>query len=132
MRAKVIVLFLVMAFGGWGCGTTTMYYWGDYEDSLYNYYKNPAEVEELTETLAVIIEKGKPDGRVPPGIYAEYGYLLLISGNTGEAIVYFKKERSTWPESCKFMDRMIAITKASDDKKATQDAEEASSGGADR
>jgi len=132
MRAKVILLFLAVAFGGLGCGATTMYHWGDYEDSLYDYYKNPAEVEELTETLAVIIEKGEPDGRVPPGIYAEYGYLLLVSGKAGEAMVYFQKERNTWPESCKLMDKMITMAKASDNKKSTQDADGASRGGADR
>ena len=132
MKAKVITLFLVMAFGGLGCGTTTKYHWGNYENSLYRYYKNPAEVEELAEALAEIIAKGERDGRVPPGIYSEYGYLLFISGNTGEAIAYFEKEKNTWPESSVLMDKMIATTKASDEKESTQDVDQTSSGGADR
>ncbi len=117
MRAKVIILIMFMAFGVLGCGPSTKYHWGNYENSLYRYYKNPAEVEKLAEALAEIIEKGERDGKVPPGIFAEYGYLLFITGNTGEAVAYFEKEKNIWPESSMLMDKMIATTKAADKKK---------------
>ena len=132
MKAKVITLFLVMAFGGLGCGTTTKYHWGNYENSLYRYYKNPAEVEELAEALADIIEKGERDGRVPPGIYADYGYLLLLTGHTGEAIIYFEKEKNTWPECSMLMDKMIATTRTTAEEKPTQNAVQTSVRGADQ
>ncbi len=118
MRAKVITLIMFMAFGALGCGPSTKYHWGNYENSLYRYYKNPSEVEEMAEALAEIIEKGERDGKVPPGLYAEYGYLLFVTGNTGEAIAYFEKEKNIWPESSVLMDKMIATTKAADKKKS--------------
>ncbi|MCK5193486.1 MAG: DUF4810 domain-containing protein [Desulfobulbaceae bacterium] len=118
MRAKVITLIMFMAFGALGCVPSTKYHWGNYENSLYRYYKNPAEVEEMAEALAKIIEKGERDGKVPPGLCAEYGYLLFTTGNTGEAIAYFEKEKNIWPESSMLMDKMIATTKAADNKKS--------------
>ena len=132
MRIKALTLIMFIAFGVLGCGTTTKYHWGHYEDSLYRYYKNPAEVEELAEALAEIIEKGERDGRVPPGIYADYGYLFLLTGNTGEAIIYFEKEKNTWPECSMLMDKMIATTKTTAEEKPTQNAVQTSSGGADQ
>ena len=47
---------------------------------------------------------------MPPGIYAEYGYLLLQQGKSNEAIDLFKREETHWPESKIFMDRMIKVT----------------------
>ena len=118
MRAKVITLIIFIAFGVLGCGPSTKYHWGNYENSLYRYYKNPSEVEEMAEAIAIIIVKGELDGRVPPGLYAEYGYLLFVTGNTGEAVTYFEKEKNIWPESSVLIDKMIATTKAADNKKS--------------
>lgn len=118
MRAKVITLIMFMAFGALGCVPSTKYHWGNYENSLYRYYKNPSEVEEMAEALAKIIEKGEREGRVPPGLYAEYGYLLFVTGNTGEAVISFEKEKNIWPESSVLIDKMIAATKAADNKKS--------------
>jgi hypothetical protein len=46
---------------------------------------------------------------VPPGIYAEYGYLQLQQGKNLTAVDLFKQEESHWPESKVFMDRMIKV-----------------------
>jgi hypothetical protein len=46
---------------------------------------------------------------VPPGIYAEYGYLQLQQGKNLAAVDLFKQEESHWPESKVFMDRMIKV-----------------------
>ena len=120
MKVKSVILFTVMTLGLISCAPRAMYYWGNYENKLYKYYKNPAEVEKMAESLAKIIERGEVDGRVPPGIYAEYGYLLLITGNSGEAITYFEKEKLRWPESSMLMDKMIASATDENNKKAGQ------------
>lgn len=49
---------------------------------------------------------------MPPGIYAEYGYLQLQQGKTASAVELFKQEESHWPESKVFMDRMIKVASA--------------------
>lgn len=128
MRAKVIILFLVMTFEILGCAAPTKYYWGNYENCLYSYYKNPSEVEEIVEALSKIIKNGEQDGRVPPGIYADYGYLLFVTGKTGEAIVYFEKEKNAWPESSMLMDKMITTVKADEEKKYRKDDSRTPSG----
>lgn len=58
-------------------------------------------------TLRELIDR-HPDGqRLPPGICAEYGYVLLAVGRPGEAQPYFEMEKRFWPEATRLMDRMI-------------------------
>jgi hypothetical protein len=84
------------------------YAWGDYDGSLYTYYKNPAKSTAYMEALSkVVTEAGASKKTIAPGLYAEYGYMLLQQKKTDEAIVYFNKEKQTWPESGYFMDGMI-------------------------
>ena len=95
-----------------GCQTTTgLYDWGSYEDDLYRYYKDPAQLANLEEGLLLTIEQA--NDRVPPGLYAEYGTLMLQKGNTTGAVTYYQKEREKWPESAPVMDAMInTLTKS--------------------
>jgi hypothetical protein len=106
MKAAIVSLtLLTVSFTG--CATQN-YYWGNYEPALYAYYKNPGEVEDFTERLGNLIEKAEQRSKkVPPGIYAEYGYMLLIQGKNKEAITNFKREKQEWPESTYLMDSMI-------------------------
>ncbi len=89
-----------------GC-VQTRYAWHDYDQNLYNHYKNPAEYDEFVNNLREVIEDGEADGKVPPGIYAEYGFALYEKGNFPEAVIYFKKEQDKWPESKVLMAKMI-------------------------
>ena len=41
--------------------------------------------------------------RVPPGVFCEYGYILLKEGKTEEALQYFDLEAKTYPESTVFL-----------------------------
>lgn len=61
-----------------GCAAPAKYSWGGYENSLYQYYKDPTKAGELSTALMETIQSAeKTQGAVPPGIYAEYGYLLV-------------------------------------------------------
>lgn len=84
-----------------------LYHWGNYEQAAYAYAKNPGEVDEYVESLDKIIVAGEEKNRVPPGLYAEYAYALMIMGRTDDAMLSFGKERDKWPESRKLMDLMI-------------------------
>lgn len=88
------------------------YSWGNYDSSLYAYYKNPASSAAYAESLANVVTQAGASGKpIAPGLYAEYGYLLLQQKKTDEAIVYFNKEKQAWPESGYFMDGMIKNAK---------------------
>jgi hypothetical protein len=65
-------------------------------------------VNKLLVVAKEVIESGESAGNVPPGIYAEYGYVLYEKGNFTEAILYFNKEQTKWSESKVLMAKMIS------------------------
>jgi hypothetical protein len=93
-----------------GCAPKTRYAWNDYDNKLYQHYKNPAEYDQFIEHLEEVIIDGEEDGKVPPAIYAEYGFALYEKGNFQEAAKYFKLENDKWPESRVLMSKMIQNT----------------------
>ena len=104
--SKFLILSFPLFFFG-GCAAPQKYAWNSYDSTLYGYYKNPVEKEKYMERLKIIILKAEQVKKVPPGIYAEYGYMFYESKNFADAIVYFKKEYDLWPESRMFMQKMI-------------------------
>ena len=117
------ILILVTSVFMTGCQTNQqLYHWGEYESGLYSYYKDPAELAALSEQLLNAIEDA--NGRVAPGMYAEYGTLLLQQGKKEEAVVYYTKEKELWPESQHLMDAMInnlTRTSTADNEEGSQD-----------
>lgn len=89
------------------CAPDTLYDWHGYNNELRTYYKNPGETEAFANKLFIDIEKAEKTGKVPPGIYAEYGYLHLTLGNKDIAIEYFNKEAALWPEARFLMTSVI-------------------------
>lgn len=90
-------------------GDSTTYYWSSYESDLFDTYSNPENLKEFEATLLRIINKSDTSGRKPPpGILAEYGYILYRRGDANAAIQYFQREAGQWPESRMFMNRVIA------------------------
>ncbi len=97
------------------------YVWGSYETELYDYYEDPEQLESLMKALETAIADGEESAkntgsaggaktnRVAPGLYAEYGYLLMLKNQNARAKSYFKKEKQSWPESTVLMDKMIKV-----------------------
>jgi hypothetical protein len=92
-----------------GCGGHTLYEWRGYDTKLYEHYKNPHEQQKFSEDMKEVVVRAEAEGRVPPGIYAEYGFLLLEQGNRAAAVYYFQKEGFRWPESRILMNKLIAV-----------------------
>jgi len=92
-----------------------LYVWSDYSNAVYNYIKNSDEKSEtqLIAAYEAIIKNQSESSRgvVPPGIYAEYGYLLLKENKIDEGKAMLKKEIETYPESEVFVSRILKITK---------------------
>ena len=103
---RIVVLISIMI--GLSSCYTPIYTWKNYDDKLYQHYRNPAENEKFIEGLKETIVAGEETGKVPPGIYAEYGYALYEKGDYSEAVIYFQKEHDKWPESRLFMLKMIS------------------------
>ena len=107
MLIRIIILLLI-ATSVSGCAKTK-YAWNGYDDRLYSYYKTPAESDRFMEALKETIQEAEAENRVPPGIYAEYGYMLYERRKFPDSALWFAKERDKWPESRFFMERMINL-----------------------
>ena len=103
---QYVCLGLVVGAGLAGCAPLALYQWGEYEDSLYRRYvkEDIAGAEAyLRETLVAAELKS----RVPPGVYADYGFLLYRRGDYAAAIEKFEQEKRAFPESAALMSRLI-------------------------
>lgn len=103
--AHLMGLILVSIMGG--CVPPGLYYWGDYETSLFErYVENNTQHTDvyLTETL---LDAEKQHRKVPPGVYADYGFVLYTKGDKAGAIENFQKERGLYPESSALMNKLI-------------------------
>ena len=111
MNVRVLLIAPLLVGLLAGCVTNHQRYgWGTYDPSLYAYYKDPTKEAELAEALAAVISTADAHHAVvPPGIYAEYGYLRLQEGKNLAAVELFRQEEAHWPESKVFMDRMIKV-----------------------
>lgn len=109
MKKLFIAAVAVLAISS--CTSTkTLYSWHDYENATYQYSKKSTEelhVKMLDEYKKVIDKQKGIRGVVPPGLYAEYGYQLCKGGKKEEGLNFLKKEIELYPESEKYISRII-------------------------
>jgi hypothetical protein len=122
MTVRLLLVAPILVWALAGCATNHQRYdWGSYDPSLYAYYKDPTKAAALAESLAAVISTADSNhAPVPPGIYAEYGYLQLQVGKNLAAVELFKQEEALWPESKIFMDRMIKVASAAPQQSSTK------------
>lgn len=115
---KTIYLFLVLL------GTTilagcankpSLYQWGSYEEQIYAMYSDPGKVP--IEEQIINLEKDYQIARstnqpVPPGYHAHMGYLYFQLGKTDQALQSFTTEKTLFPESTLYMNRLIKRIKS--------------------
>lgn len=94
-----------------GCATNKeMYYWGEYEQLLYNAYVKPGSADPQTqiEKLTADIQKAEALGKkTAPGINAHLGFLYAVEGKDSQSKAAFMEERDLYPESAIFIDGMM-------------------------
>ena len=85
-----------------------MYYWGDYQSSLYSYYQHDKSPEQQIESLNAIVEQAKAKNKpVPPGLHAQIGLLYVDTGRHDLAFQQFNSEKAQFPESAAYMDFLM-------------------------
>ena len=110
-QKKILFLSLVAAALVTGCQSPDIYYWGHYEKSVYIAYVKPAKATPelqariMEEDMNRAISANKP---LPPGFHAHLGNLYYQTGKSDLALQEFQKEKTQFPESAVFMDRLIA------------------------
>jgi hypothetical protein len=110
-RLFKFIILAVCAVSVSACLPAKQFYWGSYEDSLYSRQQHAGangEAEAATMLLATINEAQANNGKVGPGIHADYGYLLFKQGKADEAITELQKEAALYPESKPLMETMFS------------------------
>jgi hypothetical protein len=115
MKIKFALPFAVALLVA-GCVPTTKYNWGNYSQSLYDYQRDATAQAAYLATLENIVASEGPSRKVPPGIFAELGYVKLASGDAKGAISLFEREKSNWPESTLMMDKAIFSARGNKEK----------------
>jgi hypothetical protein len=113
LLASISAAFLLSACSG---QPKPLYNYEDYSDSYYGAKKNMTQESALVlqKSMENAIERASESssGRVAPGMYANLGYMYLKDGKSKEAIANFEKEKALYPESTRFMERMIQKVQA--------------------
>ncbi|MCK9344174.1 MAG: DUF4810 domain-containing protein [Massilibacteroides sp.] len=106
-----VVMILILT----SCGTVQpLYDWKAYENVSYLYYKQQtpeAEAKLVKNFESMIAKPGGSTHKVPPGIYAEYGYYLLNHNQKEKGLKMMAVEIDLYPESKSFVERIIKQAK---------------------
>ncbi len=91
----------------------SIYEWGDYQSTLYQYYQqDKTGPQEQLQALQKVIEQAKAkDKPVPPGLHAQMGLLYSKTGNIEDAFQQFEIEKKLFPESTPYMDFLLSKNK---------------------
>jgi hypothetical protein len=111
----ILVLFLISSCAP----STSLYTWGskkkyNYHNASYNYLKvnDEKSIDILKSSYIDIINKQKGTRKtVPPGIYADYGFLLVSLNENEKGIEMLKQEMILYPESTIFITRILNMLK---------------------
>ena len=113
LRSFRIAALMAISLLGAACASQPKptFYWGSYQQGLYNAYKEPgdAAISSQIEALEKSIEQAKTnDLNLAPGLFAHLAYLYLQQGDAVLAKQYFESEAALYPESQVFMQRLIS------------------------
>ncbi len=95
-----------------GCagGGGEIYYWGRYEESIYDMYLQPGN-QSLTDEILRLeeqIDKAGASGQpLPPGFHAHLAFLYSQDGDYNAALAHFQLEKELFPESAGFIDGIV-------------------------
>ena len=111
MRKQRLSPILLISICCASCTTQqTLYSWSDYERRSFDYVKEDTEknLDELLESYEKMINQQTGSRKTPPpGVCADYGFLLVKKGKTPEGVQMLKQEIALYPESATFISRII-------------------------
>jgi len=114
-RFTIFILIIGVCLSG--CISTGLYTWGSYQDVVYSHLKGESaysQIEKLEKDREIIASRSLP---APPGFYAHLGMLYSETGSHDKAIECFILEKTLFPESAPFMDRLLSAYGVKNDTK---------------
>ena len=110
MRRPGIISIIAIFFLA-SCSTTqSLYSWHGYENVTFQYRKKQTDElkrKVLEEYKKLTERQDGTRGVAPPGLNAEYGYMLYMAGRHDEGLAFMKKEIELYPESERYIARII-------------------------
>lgn len=108
----IIICFTIFLSSCMSSRTAYLYDWSDYTNTTYTYIKsgNEEDIDSILEIYQKIID-GQSDTirqTVPPGVCADYGFLLIRAGQIEEGKELLLREKELYPESEMFVDSILA------------------------
>lgn len=97
-----------------GCAATrpqTLYFWGSYEQGIYDAHARGETRSAHDQILALEADKAAAAGAaraLPPGFHAHLGYLYFEDGQVDAARAELTAEKAAFPEATVFVDRLLA------------------------
>ena len=106
---KALLVSATLILSLTGCATQSgLYYWGNYEQDLFNYYHEAGAQEEAATNHIEFVSEIDQRGETPaPGLLAEAGTFYLLAGDEESAIKFYQMEFDAWPESRPMMGILI-------------------------
>ncbi|MGB0837211.1 MAG: DUF4810 domain-containing protein [Flavobacteriaceae bacterium] len=104
MKNRILILGMALTLL-YSCSSTKKLYSfpSDYESAYYKHLKGNSDsyARVLQEMFRDI--RNQENAKIPPGLYAEYGFILLAQGHKNRAQIYFDKEIQEYPENSYFI-----------------------------
>ena len=109
-KRKYLIMAIISIYSVSCAPTKPLYNWRGYDDAVYAYIK--ASDDKSSDNLIKIYEKlikksGGSREVPPPGVCADYGYILIKKGEIAKGKELLIKETVLYPESKQFVDRII-------------------------
>jgi len=107
--SRTLVLGAVLALAGCTSPPRTLYHWGAYQSSLYNYFKgNGADPGAMIAQLEEQLQKTVAMGAVPPpGLHGHLALLYSKVGDDASAAAHLYAERKLFAESATYMGMLL-------------------------
>jgi hypothetical protein len=115
-RSRFYLVFILLSLFLTACvnQNNRLYQWGSYENMVYESYHEPGKYSSQSQIIEMEkdLEKARAANKsLPPGHYAYLGYLYFQSGQLDKALTALQTEKTIFPESTIYMDRLIAQIK---------------------
>ena len=115
-RSRFYLVFILLSLFLTACANQNnrLYQWGSYENMVYESYHEPGKYSSQSQIIEMEkdLEKARAANKsIPPGHYAYLGYLYFQSGQLDKALTALQTEKTIFPESTIYMDRLIAQIK---------------------
>jgi hypothetical protein len=106
---RVAAVVGVLALTACAAPPKTLYQWGGYQGSLYEYFKgNGADPGAQIAQLEAQVQKNAATGAAsPPGLHGHLALLYSKLGDEANAVRNLEVERKLFPESAAYIDFLL-------------------------